>query len=85
MTCAIIIVNLLNVYLISLPLSVCSSPVSAGAGSVPGECERHVVPAQALEQADPEGPRALHTYAAVAAGPAGAGPQSDDQPHQHTG
>ena len=37
-----------------------------GAGPVSGQRERHAVSAQALEQADPEGPGALHTYAAVA-------------------
>ena len=37
----------------------CALPVS-------GERERHAVPAQTVEQTDPERPRALHPYAAVA-------------------
>lgn len=46
---------------------------SPGAGSVTGQCERHAVPAEAMEQADAEGAGAFHPHAAVAVGPAWAG------------
>nr|XP_047929847.1 homeobox protein cut-like 2 isoform X4 [Anser cygnoides] len=55
-----------------------------GAGPVPGQRERHAVAAQALEQADAEGPGALHPHAALADGPAGTRhqPAADPLPGQ---
>lgn len=56
----------------SLPFLLRPSP---GAGPVTGQCERHAVPAEAMEQADAEGARALHPHAAVALRPARPGHQ----------
>ena len=45
----------------------------AGARPVTGQCQRHAVPAEAMEQADPERTRTLHPDAALAERRAGPG------------
>lgn len=67
--------------------STCCSPLlyDTGPGAFSGQRERHAVPAQTLEQADPERQGALHPHAAVAAGPAGPEPQPTAEPRPRSG